>query len=105
MEITPRLEGDRPALELAGRFDAHEAPRFRAALDALLDRDQPVVLVDLAGVAFIDSTALSELVRGMKHSRSRGGDLVLCRLSAPARVILELTGLHRALTVEGGVAS
>jgi anti-sigma B factor antagonist len=100
MEISMRAAGGRRVLHLAGRFDAHEAAGFRAALEPLLAGPAPVVGVDLGDVVFLDSSALSELVRGMKRARSAGGDLVLVRLSAPARVILELTGLHRALTVE-----
>ena len=91
------------ALRLAGRFDAHETDAFRAILAQILETpaDGDVhVAVSLAEVEFIDSTALAELVRGMKNCRERGGDLVLVSPSDPVRVILELTKLDLAFTIE-----
>ena len=86
-------------LRLAGRFDAHEAAAFRAAISPLTDRDGARVAVDLSEVNFVDSTALAELVRSMKHCRERGGDLVLEYPSKPVSVILQLTGLELAFSV------
>ncbi len=91
-------------LRLAGRFDAHEVDTFRAILGQILDGSgsgaATRVLVSLAEVEFIDSTALAELVRGMKHCRERDGDLILVSPSDPVRVILELTRLDLAFTIE-----
>lgn len=91
-------------LRLAGRFDAHEVDTFRAILSQILDGSGSGpgadVLVSLTEVEFIDSTALAELVKGMKQCRERGGDLILVSPSDPVRVILELTKLDLAFTIE-----
>ncbi len=81
----------------AGRFDAHECPVFREAIDGLTAGGERVEL-DLSAVTFIDSSALSELVRARKRARTGGGDTVVVQISDPVRVILELTGLTAALT-------
>ena len=81
----------------AGRFDAHECPVFREAIDALIAGGGRIEL-DLSAVTFIDSSALSELVRARKRARTGGGDTVVVQISDPVRVILELTGLTAALT-------
>lgn len=93
IEVTPN--GDEPTMALSGRFDAHEVGEFRDVFDRLVGPGVRV-RVDLAGVAFVDSSALAELVRGMKHTREHGGDVLLVDPSDPVRVILELTGLDRA---------
>lgn len=85
-------------IELAGRFDAHELPAFRAAVDPLL-RDGGSVDLDLSQVVFVDSSALAELVRAQKSAQACGGALVMTALSDPVRVILELTALSQVFTI------
>ncbi len=85
-------------LQLSGRFDAHEVADFRARFDALVP-PATALDVDLSDVNFIDSSALAELVRGLKHCRQAGGDLRLLQPSSPVRVILELTGLDKAFEI------
>lgn len=101
MQITTRHDDTRPslAIELAGRFDAHEAPAFREVLDEATAAGSFSLDVYLTDVEFVDSTALAELIRGMKHCREAGGDLVLRAPSDPVRVILELTKLDAAFTI------
>ncbi|MEZ4681164.1 MAG: STAS domain-containing protein [Caldilineaceae bacterium] len=48
---------------------------------------------------FMDSSGLAALVQGMKKCRDRGGDLRLCQLQQPVRMILELTRLDKALDI------
>jgi anti-sigma B factor antagonist len=91
-------EGHIGCLSLSGRFDAHETADFRAQFDAIVP-PAIAVDVDLYDVNFIDSSALAELVRGLKHCRQVGGDLRLLRPSSAVRVILELTGLDKAFEI------
>lgn len=84
---------------LAGRFDAHEAPTFRGATRALLTEDFPVLGIDLSQVAFLDSTALAELVRLQKAARSMGGEIILIEPADAVRVILEITDLAELFTI------
>ncbi len=100
MNITAATTDDGPlAFVLSGRFDAHEADGFRAAIDPALGATEPHIDIDLSDVEFIDSTALAELVRAMKRCRERSGDLRLLTPSNPVRVILELTRLDAAFTI------
>ena len=99
MNITLDTDGDAAVIALDGRFDAHEVDRFRAELDRVAAGGARHLSVDLDDVNFLDSSALAELVRGMKHARQEGGDLTLRSPSDPVRVILELTGLDRAFEI------
>jgi len=99
MDITTTTDGEHPLLTLAGRFDAFETEAFRAGFNDLFAGDAKSIAVDLHGVQFIDSAALAELVRAMKHCREAKGELILQRLSDPVRIILELTGLHAAFEI------
>ena len=91
-------DGEVGVIHLSGRFDAHEVGDFRAQFDALVP-PATVVDIDLQSVNFIDSSALAELVRGLKHCRQAGGELRLLSPSPAVRVILELTGLDKAFEI------
>lgn len=101
MNITTSQNGAASAVQVAlsGRFDAHEAPAFRELIDGAMADGATTFHVSLEAVEFVDSTALAELIRGMKHCRQEGGDLILVEPSPPVRVILELTKLDAAFTI------
>lgn len=99
MDITQRLSGTAGVIGLSGRFDAHETQAVSAWLKEQVDADNVRLVVNLNGVNFIDSTALSVLVQGLKHCREKGGDLHLCELQQPVRVIFELTRLDKAFSI------
>ncbi|HNM38329.1 MAG TPA: STAS domain-containing protein, partial [Anaerolineales bacterium] len=86
-------------LKLKGRFDAHEVEPVNAWLAEQTNANQVKLIVNLEGVNFIDSTALSTLVRGLKLCREKNGDLHVCSLQQPVRVIFELTRLDKAFDI------
>lgn len=99
MDILSSTKANIPVLQLTGRFDAHEVKPVADWMQEQVDANRPKLVVDLQKVNFIDSTALSTLVRGLKHCRERGGDLHLCSLQQPVRVIFELTRLDKAFDI------
>jgi anti-sigma B factor antagonist len=101
MEVTSHSRGAVAVLELAGRFDAYVAPRVAEGLEQATAAPPARVVVNLAGVAFMDSTALGTLVRGMKRCRQHGGDLHLCGLQQPVRIVFELTRLDTVFKIFG----
>ncbi len=102
MKITTQTTHEVTVLRLGGRFDAHEVPDVRKALGDVTGQGNNKIVVNLVEVNFIDSSGLASLVQGMKHCRSAGGDLYLCELRQPVRVIFELTRLDRAFAVFDG---
>jgi anti-sigma B factor antagonist len=83
-------------LNLSGRFDAHLVPSVNEWIDKTTATAPAKVIVDLSNVHFIDSMALATLVRAMKRCRQQNGDLYLCGLQQPVRIIFELTKLDKA---------
>jgi anti-sigma B factor antagonist len=102
MDLKSRSDtnGSVRVLELKGRFDAYEAPPVKEWLNEAATSANPTqVVVNLAQVDFIDSTGLATLVQGMKHCRQQRGDLHLCALQQPIRIIFELTRLDKAFQI------
>jgi anti-sigma B factor antagonist len=84
----------RPA---GNRLDLEVAAEFRAALLELIDGGQHHVVVDLAGVNFIDSSGLGALVSALKTLKllKRAGDIRLANVQPPVVALLEIIRLHR----------
>lgn len=91
--LKARSRGSVAVLELDGRFDAYVASQVGAWLDEAAAAPPAQVVLDLSAVTFVDSTALGTMVRGMKRCRQHGGDLHLCGLQRPVRVVFDLTRL------------
>lgn len=87
---------------LEGKFDGYEAPKVTAWLQENIGPQSAQLLIDLEKVNFLDSIALATLVQGMKRCREHGGDLYLCSLQKPVRVIFELTRLDKAFQIFEG---
>ena len=84
-------------LEVNGELDLHSSPPLRAELLRLSEGASPQIVVDLAGVSFIDSTGIGVLVGGLKKARERGGKLVFCSPQPRVKRVFEITGLLQAL--------
>lgn len=100
VEVTKK--GDAIVVRLSGELDLYNAPAVRGALLDLVAAEPERVVVDLAAVEFMDSTALGVLVEARARLRRREGFL----LAAPgleARRVLEVSGLDRHFGVHGTV--
>ena len=60
-----------------------DAATVTAALESVTARE-PRIVVDLAGLEFIDASGVAALSRGRRHARDAGGDLLL---AAPQRLV------------------
>jgi len=68
-------------LELAGRVDGYNYTDLGQILDAVVDRGEQLVAIDLSEVNFIDHTGLGVLVKSAAAIEEVGGQLRLCGLS------------------------
>lgn len=99
MELKARTSGKIIIAELSGRLDAYESKQLNAWLEKASERPPARIVVNLSGVNFVDSSALSILVKGMKRCRQHSGDLVLCKMQQSVKVIFELTRLDKAFSI------
>ena len=76
------------------RLDAAAAPAFKARVSDLIAGGASRIVVDLSGVAFVDSSGLGTLVSALKQLGSRG-DLALAGVQPAVAKLLQLTRLDR----------
>jgi anti-sigma B factor antagonist len=70
-------------IAVRGEIDIHTAPKVQSAIERAAQTNGAVV-VDMSGVAFMDSTALSALVRSKDSLQEQE---TLLRLAAPSKAV------------------
>ncbi len=88
---------------LRGELDVADAAAVVAALELIAART-PRIIVDLAGLEFIDSSGVAALARGRKLARQHGGDLLLAAAGRAVLRVLDLTRLIDVFPVHASVA-
>ena len=100
-----QLEEGTAAADVAGKIAFTEGTTLlRNTVRDLLEHNSRILL-NLAGVDFIDSSGLGELVRTHASIRSRGGQLKLVNPSSTVHELLRITKLDRVLDIEQDEAS
>ena len=103
MELNVKREGPRSVVYVTGDVDLHSSPelqkRGQTVLELFQKRGQEQIIVNLAGVPYIDSSGIASLVEGLQEARKRNGRFVLVGLNDGPRHVLELTRLLNVFEV------
>lgn len=87
-------------IRLEGELDLASAPDFRRLVDESMGLDRPqMVVVDLRGVSFVDSSGLGAILGRYRRLKSEGIEMILVASSHKIREVLELSGIDRAISV------
>lgn len=97
-EVT--ADGARTVVALDGEIDAYTSPRLTKGFAELGDVAGRHVVVDLAGVGFVDSAGLSALVASLQALRENGAAVSLRSVSRQLSKLFEITGLNRMFPIE-----
>ena len=94
-----RLADNVNVLAITGSFNNYSAGPVRQWLEVAGTTAPAHLVVNLSQVHFLDSSGLSTLVHGLKLARELGGDLRLCSLQQPVRMIFEMTRLDQVFEI------
>ncbi len=72
---------------------------LHSLVEAELDRGRRNVLLNLAGVEFIDSFGVGQILASYISTQNVGGKLKLCRISHKLLLIFQITMLHKVLEI------
>ncbi len=82
-----------------GPMDLQKGNTLSERIAAEASQSKHLWVVDLVKVDFMDSSALVSLVQGLKTARQYDCRLVLCNVTAPVRLVLELTHLDSVFEI------
>lgn len=101
MQVVTSEERDRTVVAVVGELDVLSVPDLRLELYAAIDRAADrLVVIDLAGLQFLDATGLGVLVGAHRRAARAGGHVVLRNPPERVRRLLFVTRLDRVLPLE-----
>jgi len=103
--VTARESAGEPytLVALSGEADVTNSDQLRNLLDAEVAKQPGHLVVDLAGVSFMDSSALHALLRANRALDRQGGVLSLVAPQEAVARMLSLTAADRIVPVYGSV--
>lgn len=92
------ITANEAGLVLAGEIDAHTAPSLAAAIASC---DQAHILVDMAGIEFVDSSGLRVLIEAHQEAQAADRKIQISNPSSAVSRLLEISGIDDYLNVSG----
>jgi anti-sigma B factor antagonist len=86
-------------ISVSGELDLASSPALEEELERVAQSDAQLVVVDLRGLEFMDSTGLSVLVRAHQRAEENGRRLGLINGSQQVQRLLTLTGVADRLAL------
>lgn len=89
--------GEAPGVEfaeLAGAIDASTVHIFQNQLEEARKRGVTKLIMDISKIKYVNSTGLGSLVKYADAFKAGGGGVVLLRVPAKVKIVIEMLGLH-----------
>jgi len=107
MDYTARQNDDVSILDLTGRLSLGEAVAFGPGSGLILSdtvkdlakKGKKSILLNLAGVTYVDSSGVGQLVGAMTSARNQGVALKLLRPNAKVLELLKMSKLHTVFDI------
>ena len=97
---TSREIGDVTVIDMDGRITLGEGSALlRDIVREKLGTGHRKIIMNLAGIIYIDSTGLGELVSGYRLVKSEGGELKLLNLNKKVTDLLQITKLYTVFDI------
>lgn len=94
MEVQVSVDDQQIVVTPVGELDAHNCKELGEALSGAVESTPGAsAVIEAGGLSFIDSSAISELLRLREQVAAQGGTLTLENLQPSVRRVLEITGL------------
>lgn len=105
MKTSMRQTGDVTIVDISGRIAlGEESAALRNLVMDLLSEGHQKILLNLAGVTYIDSSGLGALVSAFTSVKKAGGELKLVKLSERVDDLMEVTRLYTVFDIRNNEA-
>ena len=99
LEIAVETSGGASILAPKGDVDMARSPVLRKSIAEALQSRPKALVLDLAGVPYMDSSGLATMVEALQNARKSQTPLKLCGLTPRVRSILEIARLNTVFTI------
>ena len=98
LTVSVRPAPDEIVIVLTGELEVSTAAQLREVLDRVSLR-APTVVLDLAGLDFVDSTGIGCLFKLQRRAADEGGIVVARHPQAQIHRVMEMTQLNRLIAI------
>jgi anti-anti-sigma factor len=100
MQAIVTIKENRAQIRLQGRFDFNAHREFREAIDTVLSDPATLVVVDFAGVEYLDSSALGMLLMLRDRAKSAAREVTLTGCRGAVKQILDIANFGKLFKIE-----
>ncbi|MBD2494413.1 STAS domain-containing protein [Nostoc sp. FACHB-280] len=86
-------------LEPAGILDKISGNQLHNEISALINNGTNIILIDMQGIKFIDSSGLGYLVSAMQMVSNANAKLFVCSISDQVQMLFEMTKVNKLLQI------
>jgi anti-sigma B factor antagonist len=97
LRLESRQESDRVVITMEGELDMANAPALQAAIESEELATAEIVVLDLQGLTFLDSTGLRVILAARELCWRRGQEFAVTPGSAQVQRLLSVTGVGEHL--------
>jgi len=90
-----RQVGEISIVEVTGKLTSFESGALRNSIAQLLKEGRKLILLNLSGLAYLDSSGIGDLVQAYMSVIKRGGEMKVVGLSDKVEEILKITQLYQ----------
>ncbi|MFF8731583.1 STAS domain-containing protein [Streptomyces sp. NPDC015171] len=99
LKITARDAATGPVLEIFGELDYSTAGELRALIPTITLQPGQLLVLDLGGMEFCDSSGLSVLIAAHNHALAAQAGIALAAVPAPTLRTLRIVGLDQIFPI------
>jgi anti-sigma B factor antagonist len=103
LEISKEAGDNAFVIAVQGEVDLYSSPDLRKAIQEGQDHASGTLAVDLAEVAYMDSSGVATLVEGLRAMNKKKSDFVVLRPSPPVLKVLQLSRLDTVFDIRDEV--
>ena len=91
------------SMERENKLNAALAQRFKVEVAKIIDQPRMKVVINLAGVEYIDSSGFGALLSVLRAARSNNAQLKLCNISLDVMELVKLLQLQTVFDIRNSV--
>ncbi len=84
---------------LSGEVDLYSSREARKIILELASRKVPIIIIDLSGVPYMDSSGLASMVEGLQKVETYKGKFILSGLQPMVNQVFKLSRLNTVFTI------
>ncbi|MEY4592569.1 MAG: hypothetical protein RIR18_1464 [Pseudomonadota bacterium] len=101
MQVTTNVDGGKATIRLSGRFDFNTHREFRVAYESVMEQVAvSQVTVDLAGVDYLDSSALGMLLMLRDRCEAAKRPVLLSGVKGSVKQVLDIANFGKLFKID-----